>query len=142
MPPPDSPIIVNVRDKGAKGDGRADDTAAIQAAIDAVGGTGGTVLVPDGTYLLDVAGEQRVKPRSRMTLKLSDGATLKAIPTKAKSYAVLTIADASDVWVLGGIIEGERDQHRGKTGEWGMGINIGKDAKRITIGGLTAKKVG
>ena len=34
-PPPASTLIVNVKDKGALGDGRTDDTAAIQAAIDA-----------------------------------------------------------------------------------------------------------
>jgi hypothetical protein len=42
---------VNVKDKGAKGDRTTDDTAAIQAAIDKAGGTGGTVLVPKGTYM-------------------------------------------------------------------------------------------
>lgn len=36
----------NIRDFGAVGDGKANDTAAIQAAIDA----GGTVYVPDGIY--------------------------------------------------------------------------------------------
>lgn len=140
-PPPESNLTVDVRDKGAKGDGRSDDTSAIQAAIDAVGGTGGTVIVPDGTYMVDAAGAGRLRLKSRMTLKLSDGATLEAIPTKSKNYAVLTIADVSDVWVLGGTIEGERDQHRGKTGEWGMGITISDDARRITIGGVTAKKM-
>jgi polygalacturonase len=44
---PSSPLVVNVRDEGAKGDGKTDDTAAIQRAIDAVGGAGGTVYVPD-----------------------------------------------------------------------------------------------
>jgi polygalacturonase len=39
--------------QGRKGDGETDDTAAIQAAIDEVGGTGGTVLVPKGTYMVD-----------------------------------------------------------------------------------------
>jgi hypothetical protein len=46
---PKSPLVVNVRDKGAKGDGRSDDTESIQTAIDEVAGTGGTVLVPGGT---------------------------------------------------------------------------------------------
>src|SRR5690242_6329307 len=44
--------IYNVRDFGAKGDGKTLDTAALQAAIDAcTGAGGGTVLVPAGTFL-------------------------------------------------------------------------------------------
>lgn len=41
--------VANVRDFGAKGDGVADDTAAIQAAIDSVNKLG-TVFFPKGTY--------------------------------------------------------------------------------------------
>jgi polygalacturonase len=130
-----------VKDKGAKGDGRTDDTAAIQAAIDAVGGTKGTVVVPNGTYLIDAAGQERIKLKSDMVLKLSDRAMLKAIPTDATSYALLTIADASNVWVIGGTLEGERDRHKGKSGEWGMGISIGEGAKHITIMSLTSRKM-
>ncbi len=41
----------NVRDHGAKGDGRTDDTAAFQQALDAAGKDGsGTVHVPRGIY--------------------------------------------------------------------------------------------
>jgi hypothetical protein len=43
---------LNVRDYGAKGDGIADDTAAIRRAISAVPFGGGTVYLPCGTYLL------------------------------------------------------------------------------------------
>ena len=43
--------VANVQGFGAKGDGAADDTRAIQAAIDfVVGQGGGTVYVPPGTY--------------------------------------------------------------------------------------------
>ena len=46
--------VYNVRAFGAQGDGVADDTAAIQAAIDAINGdeslAGGTVLLPYGVY--------------------------------------------------------------------------------------------
>ena len=77
---PKAPLVVNVKDKGAKGDGKTDDTASIQAAIDAVAGTGGTVLVPDGVYLIDATAKPRLSLKDDMTLKLADGATLKAIP--------------------------------------------------------------
>ena len=44
--------IFNVREFGAKGNGTAKDTAAIQRAIDAAGAAGGgEVLIPEGTYL-------------------------------------------------------------------------------------------
>ena len=139
-PAPTSSLVVNVKDKGAKGDGKTDDTAAIQAAIDQVAGSGGTVLVPDGIYLIDAAGKPRLSLKDDMTLKLNDGATLKAIPNSEKKYSILTLSGVSNVAVIGGTLEGERDQHKGKGGEWGMGINIER-AEHITIAGVTAKNM-
>ncbi len=138
---PNSALVVNVRDKGATPDDLSDDTAAIQAAIEEIAGTGGTVLVPDGTYLVDAVGQNRLRLGSRMTLSLSARATLKALPNTAEQYAVLTIAGASDVAVVGGTLEGDRETHLGSTGEWGMGIHIGGGAQRITISGVTSRKM-
>lgn len=42
--------IVSAKDFGAVGNGTTDDTAAIQAAIDSLSATGGTVYLPTGTY--------------------------------------------------------------------------------------------
>jgi hypothetical protein len=44
--------MVSVKDFGAIGDGVADDTVAIQAAINAASGGTATVLIPDGVYRL------------------------------------------------------------------------------------------
>jgi len=44
------PTVYNVKAFGATGDGSTDDTAAIQAAIDAAGGDG-VVFFPDGTFM-------------------------------------------------------------------------------------------
>jgi len=45
------PVALNARDFGAVGDGQADDTAAIQAAMDAAGkAEGGIVWLPRGNY--------------------------------------------------------------------------------------------
>jgi len=46
-PQPARPATGNVRDHGAKGDGTADDTAALQDAVDRAAGA---VLLPPGTY--------------------------------------------------------------------------------------------
>jgi polygalacturonase len=121
---PASGLTVNVRDKGAKGDGRTNDAAAIQRAVDEVAGRGGTVLIPDGTYLVDTIGPNRIMLKSGMALQLAPGAVLKAIPNGETQYAVLTIEGASNVRISGGTLEGDRDQHLGKTGEWGHGIHM------------------
>jgi pectate lyase-like protein len=139
---PKSPLVVNVKDKGAHGDGKTDDTASIQAAIDAVAGTGGTVLVPDGVYMIDAAAKPRLSLKDNMTLKLADGAMLKAIPNDQKKSSVLMISGVSDVTVTGGTLEGERDEHKGKgSGGWGMGIHISHGAKNIVIAGVTSRKM-
>jgi polygalacturonase len=139
--PLSSAVLVDVRDKGAKGDGQSNDTAAIQAAVDAVAGTGGTVLVPGGTYMVDAAGKDRIRLKSDVTLRLARGAVIKAMPTSAKKYAVLSISGASNVTVVGGTLEGERDRHHGKIGEGGMGIRIDRGADTVTISGVTARKM-
>lgn len=140
--PPASSLVVDVRRTGAKGDGRTDDTAALQAAFDKVGGTGGTVLVPDGTYMVDaVSNERRLKIRKDTTLKLSPGAVIKAIPNGALNYSLLTISNVANVTVSGGTLEGDRAQHTDKAGEWGMGLMIGEGAKNVTVSGVTSKEM-
>jgi hypothetical protein len=70
----------NVRDFGAKGDGVTDDYDAIQAAINACGTTGGVVVFPQGTYLLDkrAAGGLKLPAGNTQRLSLSGyGATIK-----------------------------------------------------------------
>ncbi|GGL89073.1 glycosyl hydrolase family 28-related protein [Micromonospora yangpuensis] len=64
----DSGGVVDVRAHGAVGDGREDDTAALQRAFDAAGRTGGIVFLPPGTYLTG-----RVVLPSRVHLRGSGG---------------------------------------------------------------------
>ena len=97
-PPPDASVLVNVTETGAKGDAKTDDTAAIQAAIDKVAGSKGTVFLPDGTYMVMVGSKQGLNLKSDMTLKLSGGATIRAMPTKDPKYALLRVAGASNGW--------------------------------------------
>jgi polygalacturonase len=70
--------VYNVRDYGAKGDGKTLDSPAINAAIEAaVSNGGGQVLLPAGTYL---SGSIRLK--SNIDLHLSAGCTILAANPK------------------------------------------------------------
>jgi parallel beta-helix repeat protein len=118
---PDAPVI-NVRDKGARGDGAHDDTAAIQAAIDALPADGGTVTIPDGTYMIDAA--RSINLRSNTRLQMTPAATLSAMVNDLERSHVIKVWRADNVQIVGGRVVGERNGHRGMTGEWGYGINI------------------
>jgi hypothetical protein len=104
------PARRNVRDHGARGDGKAKDTAAIQAAIDAVS-PGGVVYFPPGDYL---SGTLRL--RDRLTLKLAAGATLVASPDDGDfdAYEKLgyeAFADRETTDFSFALLQGRRLQH-------------------------------
>jgi parallel beta-helix repeat protein len=124
-----------VKDKGATGNGSTNDTVAIQAAINQVAGSGGTVLVPDGTYMINAVTSLFLK--SNMTLRMTGGAVLKAIPNNMANYKVLNIENASNVNVIGGKVQGERAQHQGTSGEYGYGIAL-YASNKVVIEGVTA----
>jgi len=133
-----SPIVVNVKSKGAKGDGITDDTKAIQAAIDQVAGTGGTVLVPDGIYMIDAVSNWGINLKSNMTLSMTSGAILKAIPNSNNQSSVIMIHAVNNVNVIGGTVQGERYGHQGTTGEFGRGIRVSGGSSNILIERVTA----
>lgn len=124
----DEPL--NVRWFGAEGDGSTDDTAVIQRALDTVPASGGTVLVPDGVYMINAL--VALKPNSNTILLLSPGAVLKAIPTAANLYHIINIVNKDYVTVQGGTILGDRYEHQAATGEHGMGISI-RSSRNVTI---------
>jgi hypothetical protein len=121
---------VNVRTYGAVGDGVADDTTAIQATIDALPQSGGTVYVPAGTYRIDAT--RSIRPRSGTHLQLDPDAVLVAIPNDQERHYVIWVENVTDVDLSGGHIIGERDHHLGKTGEWGFGVYV-RAAHRVRI---------
>jgi len=109
--------IYNVRDYGAMGDGKTVDTMAIQKALDACRGTGGTVELPPGTYL-----SRSLRIFTKTTVQIDAGATLQATTNqqdfmktpgdwlKAKGNDFIPFIHGSDLedvtFTGGGVIDG------------------------------------
>jgi hypothetical protein len=129
-----SKLVLNVAALGAKGDGVTDDTKFFQKAIDSVAALGGgTVLVPHGKYLIDA--DTSVKLKSGVTLQMTDtAAQLIAKPTRSDRSYIVMVLNAIDVNIIGGKIVGDRNEHLGNTGEWGMGIAV-YASKNVIING-------
>jgi hypothetical protein len=70
--------VAGVGAHGAKGDGTSDDTAAIQAALDATGRTGGKVHLPPGRFLV------------KGSLKIPSGVTLEGVAVSPQWSEPLT----------------------------------------------------
>src|SRR5665213_336538 len=112
-----SQVSLNVLDFGAKGDGAAKDTAALQKALDTCAGNGGgTVLLPEGIYLTG-----SLVLHANTTLQLSSRANLLGSPDIADypvvnvrwegefrdgHRALLSATDAGNVIITGGAIFG------------------------------------
>jgi polygalacturonase len=133
-PPPsdatDGARVYNIRDYGAKGDGKTLDTAAVQSAIDACHRDhGGTVLVPAGVFHVGT-----LELKSNVTLFLAAAGTLlgsadgkqyhavDAIPLSGDStlgdgnWALIFAVDAQNVTIDGpGLIDGQGIQFHSPT---------------------------
>jgi polygalacturonase len=84
--------VYNIRDFGAKGDGKTLDTAALQAAIDAcTRDGGGTVLVPSGTFMVGTT-----ELKSNVTLHIAASATLLGSGNGKDYHAISAIPLSGD----------------------------------------------
>ena len=68
--------------------------------------------------MVNAVGKDRLMLKSNMMLKLSRGATLKAIPNGSTHYSVLSISDASNVTVVGGTLVGDRHDSYEQAGDF------------------------
>ncbi|HZT21343.1 MAG TPA: glycoside hydrolase family 28 protein [Verrucomicrobiae bacterium] len=80
--PAPTQAVLNVRDFGARGDGRHLDSPAINRAIAAAAAAGGgTVLIPPGTYLCG-----SIHLTNNLHLEIAAGATILGAPQKMNAY--------------------------------------------------------
>jgi polygalacturonase len=115
---------------GAVGDGQADDTAALQAAIDATP-SGGVLRVPPGTYR--IACERGLVLKDGLRLELGD-AILTGPNVNGARCRVLDVSGRRNVTIRGGTLVGSRLG----APQWGVGI-LASDADDLVIEGVTLR---
>ncbi len=99
--------IVDARKFGAVGDGKTDDTAALQRAIDAAGDKTGAVLVPPGVYLtreLHVREGVTVTGVPGWNYSFGGGSVLRLLPSD--STCLLDLTDARGATLQGLSLDG------------------------------------
>lgn len=130
------PTLFNVEDFGAVGDGVTDDTAALQAAIDAAAAAGGgEVYVPAGTYSLTAdPGESALLLRANVFIS-GESAASSVLRLAAGSGAVDGIIRAvgDHVGASRLTLDGNRDNHSGRVTGW-----VGDGHDQVTIDSVRA----
>src|SRR4051812_484628 len=113
--------LFNVRDYGAKGDGKALDTAAINRAIEACAAAGGgTVLFPAGNFL-----SFSIRLKSRVHLNLAQGAVLIAADSPLPGQTTGAGGGRYDAAEPNGVFEPYQDyghNHWHNSLIWGEGL--------------------
>jgi hypothetical protein len=122
---------------GAKGDGRFDSTAALQAALNIAG----KVVIPDGDYFVSPSKQDwyhdALVLSSNTELVFGPKARLFLASNSYQNAGILQLNQISNVKIHGGILIGDRDTHSGSSGEFGFGVNI-HGGKNINIENLTS----
>lgn len=111
-------ITVNVKSFGAKGDGKTDDTLAIQKALN----NANKVIVPKGVYMINAV--LSLKMNSNQILEFEDDAEFVAITNSASAYTVISIENKENIKLINAKIKGERFSHTGAVGEWGACVRV------------------
>ena len=115
---------IDARSYGARGDGVADDTRALQAGLAAA--SGGRFFLPAGRYRVDADYGQggSLQPASDTEIVLDAGATLKAMSSATPFSAVFFLRAVDRVSIAGGAIVGDRAGHFNTEGEQGHLLNV------------------
>lgn len=117
--------VVDILPTNYKKDASQDYTMYLQKAID----ENAVVLLPDFPILVNDKG---IKLNNNSVLLFDNNSQLKLKPTDKGGYAIININNKKNVSIYSAKIVGDRNEHLGTKGEWGMGISI-NDASDVKV---------
>lgn len=117
--------VVDILPTNYKKDASQDYTMYLQKAID----ENAVVLLPDFPILVNDKG---IKLNNNSVLLFDNNSQLKLKPTDKGGYAIININNKKNVSIYNAKIVGDRNEHLGTKGEWGMGISI-NDASDVKV---------
>lgn len=109
--------LVNALPSGYVKDGSKDYTSYVQAAVTKYS----NIVFPGFPILVN---DQGISIGANKTITFQEGSEIRLKGTSKGTYAILRIANVSNVILYNPIIVGDRDTHIGTSGEHGMGIGI------------------
>lgn len=129
--------VMNVKQFGAKGDGKSNDTLPIQTCINKCS----NIYIPAGEYMVAAKGgntyfdflEGGISIGSNKRIKLDENAYLKAITNGYYYYRLICVYHAENVIIDGGHIYGDKETHTGsEASEFGHCLSI-HESKNVII---------
>jgi hypothetical protein len=137
----------NVKYYGAVGDGVHDDTAAIQAAMNALSANGGTLFFSPGTYkvtLMDSGGVGiGISIPSNTCVEFDEGVTLSLATNSFDQYRMFyAVSGEHNITIRGGTLIGDVGSHTGATtGQAGYGLYFENGVRNITLQDMMIQKM-
>lgn len=133
---------VSIINYGVKVNSKEDQTALIQNAFKESASNNQILVIKKGLYYINGIGDSDnkqylfdrggIKVHENTHVIFEEGAIFKVLPNNFSAYNALRIWDVSNVIIEGANLVGDRNEHKGNTGEWGYGIFIA-GSKNITI---------
>lgn len=119
--------MVSVLPRGFVKNGSVDYTQLIQKFIN----ENNNVIFPDFPILINDSG---LKLKSNSTYRFGKNSKLIMKPSDKTGYNMLDCNGKENITITNPVLVGDRNLHKGNTGEWGFGISI-RGARNVTVNG-------
>ena len=96
------------------------------------------VIIHEGLYNVSISADRETVIALNSNTDVKIAGTIQLLPNAFGNYDIIQILNAHNVTVDGGTIIGDKVDHTGTTGEWGMGIDI-DHSKNVVVSNIVIK---